>query len=455
MVRETKTIAGGNKMLHPLQIWHWLTNPSPSRQEPELHRRSRLLLSILVVVFLLVVFILALTPVELMLFSDPEQRHLLTFTYPLILIPAAFPLAIAYVLSRKSYYKAPALIMIITIMFLTFANLLAAKQLGDVFFPSLPVVLASVLLSRRMTLAVCAASVAGMLMLPVVTPAFSFWDLISPSILMIAVGVLTSVAADIHHRDLVQIEHQARTLEENQEKLLGAKKMEAVARLSAGIAHEFNNIVMAIIGYSDVIAKKPAESAQHYAQLINIAGIRASQLTENLLSFSRQQLLRPRKTNLDQLMASLEHLFRSMLSSGITLTMRPDPDPKVVYVDPDLISQCVRTLVGKAVNNLKGGGSIAIETKNIAIPQEGSELSLRPGLYCSVIISDSGPVIDKGVLTRLFDPYFTMGEFGTGDLELAAAYGIVRQSGGQIDVNSDPERGNSFTVLLPQQEHDS
>jgi signal transduction histidine kinase len=440
-------------MIHPLHIWHRLTEPSPAIQHPELRRRSRLLLSILIVLFLLVVFILALTPFELMLFSDPEQRHLLTVTYPLIVIPAAFPLAIAYILSRRGYYKAPALIVIITITFVTFANLLAAKERGDLCFPILAVIVSSILLSRRMTLVFFAATVTGILLLPLVIPALSFWDISSPFIIMVGIGALSSVAAAIHDRDLSQIEQQARIMAENQEKLLGAKKMEAIARLSAGIAHEFNNIVMAIIGYSDVIAKKPAESAYQYAQLIKVAGTRASQLTENLLSFSRQQLLRPQTTNINQLIASLEHLLRSMLSDRTTLIMQLGLKLNDVYVDPDLIGQAVRTLVAKSENNIQSGGMITIETKNVVIPHESIESYLLPGWYCSVIISDTGPMTDKEILTRIFEPYFTMGEFGTGDLDLAAAYGVVRQSGGQINFNSDPARGNSFTVLLPQQEH--
>jgi signal transduction histidine kinase len=254
----------------------------------------------------------------------------------------------------------------------------------------------------------------------------------------------------VHERDLEQIEEQARTLTANQEKIIGARKMEAITRLSAGIAHEFNNIAMAIVGYADVIASQPAESVGRYSDLIKGAGLRAGRLTEQLLSFSRQQLLNPRATDLNQLIAGLEHLLRSMLNERIRLAVRLDPEAKVAYVDPELIEQVVQTLLRRAGENVREGGDIVVGTGVVVVPREPALSSSRPGRYCAITISDTGPPADKEALASIFDPFFTEGEFGTGDLDLAAAFGIVAQSDGRIEVTSVPGHGNTFVVLLPE-----
>jgi two-component system cell cycle sensor histidine kinase/response regulator CckA len=236
---------------------------------------------------------------------------------------------------------------------------------------------------------------------------------------------------------------------------LRKRKMEAIARLSAGIAHEFNNIAMAIVGYSEVIASQPAKSVGQYANLIKAAGLRAGRLTEQLLSFSRQQLLNPRATDLNQLVSGLEHLLRSMFSEKIRVAVHLDPEPKVAYVDPDLIAQVIQTLLRKAGENVSEGGDVVVGTGGVVVPPEPAQSSSRPGRYCTIAFSDTGPSVDKEVLAHVFDPFFTEGEFGTGDLDLAAAYGIVAQSEGRIDVRSHPGHGNTFIVLLPEMQSSS
>ena len=438
------------KLFRPRNLWRRLTKPPAGMHEPELQRRSSLLLSILVVLIALAAFFLVAQVVQLSYTTDPSQRYMLVLVFPLILGAALVCLLIAYVLGRTGHTTSAAVTLVAMIMVASWAMVLLTKESDALSFLGIGMMLASIVLARRLTLAILAFTVLATLAVPILVPEISYWSVSSALIFLLAIGLLSFVSVIVHERDLKQIEVQTRTLIDNQEKIIGARKMEAIARLSAGIAHEFNNIATAIVGYSEVIALQPAQSVGRYSGLIKEAGLRAGRLTEKLLSFSRQQLLNPRATDLNQLLAGLEHLLRSMFSERIKLAMNLDPEPKVAYVDPDLIEQVIRTLLRKAGENVREGGDVVVGTGVVVVPPDPALLSSRPGRYCSITISDSGPSLDREVLARVFDPFFTEGEFGTGDLDLAAAYGIVAQSEGRIDVRSDSGHGNTFAVLLPE-----
>ncbi|MBN2324986.1 MAG: hypothetical protein JXQ30_14750 [Spirochaetes bacterium] len=432
------------------KAWMWLTEPPQSLELPALRRRSRLLLIIILAILLIDVLMAASTPLQLLYTESQQMRVMLAVTFPIMYaVLAAFFLG-AYVLCRMGRYKASAIMVVFIATCIGYSTLFVVKESSHIVYPIAGVLLSSILLSRFTTIALFSAILVGTSLLPVFSKGFTIDDVTSALIIMVGIGILSSIAAVIHDRDLDQIEKQTDTIRQNQEKLLEAKKMEAVARLSAGIAHEFNNIITGIIGYSEIISKQSDESIKTNARIIKDAGMRAGRLTEHLLSFSRQQLLRPRETDLNAIITHLEHMLRNTMNDSITLTLMLDPELSSVYVDPSQIEEMIHSLVTKARNNVSTGGNITIKTQNIAISGRTLDTDLHPGRYCLLTITDSGPALDKELISRVFEPFFTTGDFGTGDLELAAAYGFIRQSDGHIEIESNPEKGNVFCVYLPQ-----
>jgi len=427
-----------------------LTEPSPSLEHPGLRRRSRLLLSLIIVILLTVVVFAAVIPFQLQFTESQQMRFLLTITFPIIYAILAAFFTGAYALCRKGYYRVSAMIAVFIPTFIAYSTIFFVKGTINIVYPIVGVVLSSILLSRNSTIAIFSAILIGTGLLPIISKEFVFEDVSGALIIMFGIGILSYVAAVIHDRDLDQIEKQTLTIQKNQEKLLEAKKMEAVVRLSAGIAHELNNIITGIIGYAEIIANRSDETIKKNADIIKGACMRAAQLTQHLLSFSRQQLLRPRETDLNQIIAHLEYMLRSTLNDRITLNLVPDPELSSVYIDPDQIEQVIHSLVIKVQKNVSTEGNITIKTKNITIENRKLDIDLKPGKYCLLTINDSGPAIDREIITRIFEPFFTTGDFGTGDLEMAAAYGVVRQSDGYIEIKSNPEKGNVCSVYLPQ-----
>jgi signal transduction histidine kinase len=383
------------KLLHPLNLWRRLTNPPASLLEPELRRRSSLLLSILVILTAIALADLVYQGVQLAFITDPSERRFAGVVFPLILGASLVCIFIAYVLGRTGHTASSALTVVGTVMVGSWVLILLTRTTETLSFPVVGVVLASIVLAQRQTLAILFLAVLELLAVPLFVPTISYWSFSLAVVSLLAVGMLSFVSALVHDRDLKQIEEQTRALIDNQEKIIGARKMEAIARLSAGIAHEFNNIATAIVGYSDVIASQPAQSVGQYAGLIKGAGLRAGRLTEQLLSFSRQQLLNPRATDLNQLVARLEHLLRSTLSERIKLALRLDPEPRIAFVDPELIEQVIRTLLLRAGENVRDGGDVVVGTGAMVVPPESAPSSARPGRYCAITISDTGPSVIK------------------------------------------------------------
>jgi hypothetical protein len=236
-----------------------------------------------------------------------------------------------------------------------------------------------------------------------------------------------------------------------------ALKMEAVGRLAGGLAHDFNNLLTAITGYGDlVLGALPADDARRAdVEEIRIAADRAAALTQQLLAFSRKQVLQPRVLDLNVIVRNAEKLLRRLIGEHIALETVLDPALGAVKADPTQLEQVIINLAVNARDAMPQGGRLLLETRN-ALLDTGytSEHSMvQPGEYVQLAVSDTGLGMDEQTKARLFEPFFTTKEMGKGTgLGLSTVYGIVKQSGGYIWVYSELGRGTTFKVYLPQVE---
>lgn len=229
-------------------------------------------------------------------------------------------------------------------------------------------------------------------------------------------------------------------------------KMDAVGRLAGGIAHDFNNLLGVIIGFSDLLVEQLTASpdALGYVTEIRKAGTHAATLTRQLLAFSRKQVLAPQLLNLNDVVFDQQRLLDRLIGADVTLVTRPAIDLGTVRADPGQLEQVVLNLAVNAREAMPEGGTLTLTTANEVVadgPDTGGR-ELAPGRYVMLAVSDTGVGMDDATRTRLFEPFFTTKATGTG-LGLATSYGIVRQSGGNILVESTPGRGSTFRVYLP------
>ena len=253
---------------------------------------------------------------------------------------------------------------------------------------------------------------------------------------------------------ILAIIHDITEAKQLEQQFLQAQKMEAVGRLAAGVAHDFNNMLGVIIGYSE-IAKERLDSgnpAQKYLQEIKMAGDRAVALTQQLLAFSRQQVLEPRNLNLNSVVHHASRMLLHMLGEDIALVFRPTEPLGSVNADLSQIEQVLMNLVVNARDAMPKGGKIILETANVALDQtyEQDHQPVRPGRYVMLSFTDTGAGMDEATLAQAFEPFFTTKEPGKGTgLGLSTVYGIVRQSGGYIWANSELGLGTTFKIYLP------
>ncbi len=244
---------------------------------------------------------------------------------------------------------------------------------------------------------------------------------------------------------------QSRRLEEQ---IRRAQKMEAFGQLAGGIAHDFNNLLTAINGFSELLLAGmiPSTAQADYLREIRNAGERAAALTRQLLAFSRKQVLQPVALDLNVLLADLSRMLDRLIGADIDLRTVLDPQLGRVKVDPGQIEQVILNLVVNARDAMPGGGRLTIETRNvdgIEVPFGSSGEGGAEG-YVSLSVTDDGAGIDAATKAKIFEPFFTTKPAGEGTgLGLAVVHGIVRQSGGTIDVESEPGRGSTFRVCLP------
>ena len=230
-------------------------------------------------------------------------------------------------------------------------------------------------------------------------------------------------------------------------------KMESVGQLAAGIAHDFNNLLTVINGVAELAASDLPDDAPLRASLATIAdaGARAAALTRQLLAFSRKQLLRPTVVNLNRVVAEAETLLRRVLGEHIRLVVRMQADLALVTVDLGQFHQVILNLAINSRDAMPGGGTLTIQTANVAFDGvSGTPEGMPPGRYVMLAAIDTGTGMDAATLARVFEPFFTTKPQGQGTgLGLATVYGIVKQSGGYIYVQSDVGEGTAFRVYVP------
>jgi two-component system cell cycle sensor histidine kinase/response regulator CckA len=242
-----------------------------------------------------------------------------------------------------------------------------------------------------------------------------------------------------------------------EDQLRQAQKMEALGRLAGGVAHDFNNLLTGIIGYADLLMSGRGADDPMYEDLAQIkrAGERAAALTSQLLAFSRRQILDPRVLDLNTVVADMEKMLRRLLGEDIELFTRLAPNLDRVRADPGQIEQVILNLAVNARDAMPQGGRLTLSTA-MAIPDEAllrAHPEMHRGPHVLLTVSDTGCGMDEPTRTRLFEPFFTTKEIGKGTgLGLATIYGIVKQSEGQITVESAPGRGTTFRIYLPRHE---
>ncbi|HET7045598.1 MAG TPA: PAS domain S-box protein [Gaiellaceae bacterium] len=251
------------------------------------------------------------------------------------------------------------------------------------------------------------------------------------------------------HLTVIQDVSEQRRLEE---RLRQGQKMEAVGRLAGGIAHDFNNMLTAIGGYAELLLSGTAPgSAEHrHARQIDGAARRAGALTRQLLAFSRRQVLQPAPLHLNDVVERTRDMTTRLIGEDVRLELRLSPAADPVFADAGQLEQVIVNLAVNARDAMPRGGVLTIETDTVNVdPEQAREAVATPGRYALLSISDTGVGMDAEQLSRLFEPFYsTKGDRGVG-LGLATVYGIVRQSGGFVTVQSEPGRGTSFRILLP------
>jgi PAS domain S-box-containing protein len=258
-------------------------------------------------------------------------------------------------------------------------------------------------------------------------------------------------------RDITERKLAEEMLRQRDEQLRQAQKMEAVGRLSGGIAHDFNNLLGVIIGYSESLEQQlpPEDPLRKNAEQIRKAGERAAALTHQLLAFSRQQVLQPKILDLNAVVIDMGKMLRRLIGVDIELTTRLDSQLGRVKADQSQIEQVIVNLAVNARDAMPEGGSLVIETSNIDvdITIARSLPFLRPGPHILLTVSDTGAGMDISTQRHIFEPFFTTKPPGKGTgLGLATVYGVVKQSGGVVGVDSKPGRGSTFKIFLPQAE---
>src|SRR5271165_6199235 len=237
-----------------------------------------------------------------------------------------------------------------------------------------------------------------------------------------------------------------------------AQKMEAVGRLAGGVAHDFNNLLMVISGYSEVLLEHTRKNNPMYPKIeaIHQATDRATTLTRQLLAFSRKQLLELKVVDLNIIVEDMERLLRPLIGENISLHTQLAPDIGRCRADAGQIEQVIMNLVVNSKDAMPNGGKITIRTANAKLDNEDvrREYSyIQPGLYIVLSVTDTGEGMDKETQLRIFEPFFTTKEKGKGTgLGLSTVYGIIKQSGGYVLVESKPQQGTTSRIYLPRVE---
>lgn len=236
-----------------------------------------------------------------------------------------------------------------------------------------------------------------------------------------------------------------------EEQLRNAQQLEAIGRLAGGVAHDFNNILGIIMGHGELLLEGADEQARNGLEQIRRAADRAASLTQQLLAFSRKQMLQPKVLDLNEAVADVQKMLARVIGEDIELMANLHPSLVAVKADPGQVEQVLMNLAVNARDAMPHGGKLIMETSNMEVDAEqGRDLELAAGRYVMLRVTDTGHGMDAGTLAHIFEPFFTTKPVGKGTgLGLATVYGIVKQSGGSILVESEVGRGADFRIYLP------
>ena len=238
-----------------------------------------------------------------------------------------------------------------------------------------------------------------------------------------------------------------------EEQLRQAQKMEAVGKLAGGVAHDFNNLLTAIIGFATLASDEvpPGGSVHRSLTQIRQSAEQAATLTRQLLAFGRRQILQPEVLDLGEVVENVLPMLRRLIGEDITVTTNLDADVPVIRADRTQVQQVLLNLVVNARDAMPRGGALAIRTSQTTIEARNSGgPDVEPGRYVVLEVTDTGQGVDAATADRIFEPFFTTKAFGQGTgLGLSTVYGIAKQSGGDVQMESAPGRGATFRVLLP------
>jgi signal transduction histidine kinase len=274
------------------------------------------------------------------------------------------------------------------------------------------------------------------------------------ALLMLDAVVLTAMVWWLRRRMAAENLSLAAQQTDLREQLAQSQKMEAMGRLAGGVAHDFNNLLTVIKSYSTMLLTTldPSDARREDVEEIAGAADRAAALTRQLLAFSRKQMMQPRAISLNDVVSGVEKMLRCLIGGDVVLVTRLEPALWRVSADPGQIEQVIVNLAVNARDAMPGGGRLTIETANAEPAQLPSDV--RPAAVASgcvmLAVTDTGGGMTPEVQQHLFEPFFTTKERGKGTgLGLPTAYGIVKQSGGDIWVRSEPGHGATFRIYLP------
>ncbi|MCB9988760.1 MAG: PAS domain S-box protein [Rhodospirillales bacterium] len=239
-----------------------------------------------------------------------------------------------------------------------------------------------------------------------------------------------------------------------EQKFAQSQKMQAVGQLAGGVAHDFNNLLTAMIGFCDLLLLRHKPGDPSFSDIMQIKqnANRAANLVRQLLAFSRQQTLRPRVQDMTDILTEVSHLLRRLMGANIELDLVHGPDIGLVRVDTGQMEQVLVNLAVNARDAMDGGGHLTIRTDSYdnKKPVKCGEDDMPPGRWVKIAVADTGCGMSKEVMDRIFEPFFTTKEVGQGTgLGLATVYGIIRQTGGYLNVESKKDKGTTFTIYLP------
>ncbi len=265
-------------------------------------------------------------------------------------------------------------------------------------------------------------------------------------------GCCTHLVGLVH--ELTEAKRSAAEKEQLQEQLRQAQKLESIGRLAGGVAHDFNNLLTIINGYAGLLAEQLRAQAQllGYVTEIQKAGDNAASLTGQLLAFSRKQVIRPRPLDLNSVVRDAERMLQRLMGEDIEFRTTLDPQPAWVMADPAQIHQVMINIAANSRDAMPDGGRFELITSNVEIvPADPSnDRGATPGRFVLTTLRDTGTGMTEEVRQNIFEPFFTTKQLGKGaGLGLATVYGIIRQSGGWIDVQSQLGQGSSFNIYLP------